>query len=708
MASEPRSSEPTSSPALPWPAVLAALACLAVFVLSLLEKLAPLSLRLDLASPVLSLALAFVALAPLAFYTLTLERGKAAPALRHPLAPWVLLACLHLGVQLSGGVVSPLWAAYPLLTLAIARHAGLGAALGPALLMTVLEGFPLWAQSHLSGASPWPHALALGLPWAGLLLGRTAGEPVASGPAAAPRPRSETPPAASAVLGEEDGAPSQGWEALGQGLDAATLLARDLDATLNLGFNSHPGLNSLSLWWGDEAGVDLRGLRLRRGQGVEAAHVAAGEGHLGLVLRERRTLGIEPLAASAAAGLPWARGPYVAQALRVLPLTDEGRLVGLLAADKADEPGFSPEEAAALEALGRLMVQHAQRAAHLARLQTAGGRTQRLYAATQALAAEMDRDALLRRFGGLLATLVPADSWALGMREEDGGPLLRVAGHGYEDGAALDMSLDRSSALANTLSQAEGAVLFNRAQGAQVPAVLQEGLEGSAQHFLLAPLRLGGKLSGVLKLDRRDAPFGEADRDIAFIFASQAAVTLEHARLYSLHLRHATTDGLTGLYNHRYFQERLAAELAAAQRGGGTLTVALTDIDFFKKFNDTFGHQEGDVVLRKVAKLAQDMVRPQDIVCRYGGEEFVVILPGCDVVEARQVLDAYRGHSAEHLIGGSGPEARPITISVGLATYPQCGREPRELIHAADEALYHAKHTGRDRVCSWKDLPAKA
>jgi diguanylate cyclase (GGDEF)-like protein len=141
-----------------------------------------------------------------------------------------------------------------------------------------------------------------------------------------------------------------------------------------------------------------------------------------------------------------------------------------------------------------------------------------------------------------------------------------------------------------------------------------------------------------------------------------------------------------------------------AERKGRPLTLALTDIDFFKKFNDTFGHQEGDVVLRKVAQLCQSQVRAGDIVCRYGGEEFVVILPECDVVEARVVMDRLREFSATNLIGGSGPLATAITISIGLATFPQCGKEPREIIHAADEALYKAKHTGRNKVCSWRDL----
>ncbi len=391
--------------------------------------------------------------------------------------------------------------------------------------------------------------------------------------------------------------------------------------------------------------------------------------------------------------------------LRALPLTDEGRLIGLLACDKADEAPFSADEAEALEALARALVTHAQRAAYLIRLQEASLRTNKLYEATRSLASSLDREDLLARFGPLLASVLPQDSWALAWFEEEGGLLSRLASAGYAASATPGLALQHNGALAGVLQQADAAVIFN-GEASTIPVALNEGLAKPAQHFLLVPLRLGGRLAGVLKLDRRLAPFEEDERESALVFGRQAAITLENARLYSLHQRLATTDGLTGLYNHRYFQERLASELAQAQRTGKPLSLALTDIDFFKKFNDTFGHQEGDVVLRKVSQLLRDHVRAgQDIVCRYGGEEFVVILPDCDIVEARQVMDALRAHCGSNLIGGSGPEARAITMSIGLSSYPQGAKEQKELIHVADEALYKAKKSGRDQVCSYKDLP---
>ncbi|HTB34682.1 MAG TPA: diguanylate cyclase [bacterium] len=699
----------------PWAPLAAGLAVAAVFSLSLSGHLAPLRLRLDLSSPGLSLALAFLALGPLAFYAFTLEREKPAPALRHGLTPWVLLACLHLGVQLSGGLVSPLWAAYPLLILLLRRQAGwFQAGLVTAALLA-LEGLPLWINSNQGTGSPWPGALALALPVAGLLLGglingkapaQSAGRQDAVR-AAAPPPKGGPKPAASNGAGSAAPvAAGQGPDlaGLGRNLEPEALLNRDLRVSLDMVFKSHPQFNSLSLWWGDGDGVELHYALLREGRAVAGARVEVGQGHLGHVLRSRKALSVEPLAASAAAGLPWVEGPYGAKALRVVPLNDEDRLIGLVACDKAQEEAFAIDEIGVLDDLGRLLTQHAQRAAKLQSLTAEKGRIDRLNGAFIALREEKDHAALLERFRDLLPGLVPADSWALGLREENHGALLRKASDGYAEDAPLEMSLDRSSAMAGSLAQNEGALLFNRSPGSQVAAVLQEGLRGEANHFLLVPLRVGKELIGVLKLDRHAQPFEEEDRLVANLFASQAALALEHTRLFSRNENLATTDGLTGLYNHRYFQERLATEIQAAERKGRPLTLALTDIDFFKKFNDTFGHQEGDVVLRKVAQLCQQQVRGSDIVCRYGGEEFVVILPECDVVEARAVMDRLRAYSATNLIGGSGPMATAITISIGLATFPQCGKEPREIIHAADEALYKAKHTGRNKVCSYKDL----
>ena len=684
------------------PLWIALLCSVALFALGAVGILAKLGGRLPLNEGVVMLALLGLACLPLGLAFLALERERPAPALRHWAAPVLLCSLSYTAVQITGGPSSALYAVYALLGVYLGRHQVWWLGLGLTALLTLLEALPL-ATVVGDGASHWPLAAALAWPLGGLLLGwLTLGR--GSTPPPAPPLKGRGTLEMTGAAGSAEAAPLLALDV--ERLDAAQLLAKEIEESLEMAAASHPGWNALALWWGDVEGMELRGLRVRLGVGAAlGTPLPKGEGLLGLALREKRLLSVEPLAASAAKGLPYYADGSPARVLRALPLSDEGRLIGLLVCDKADEAPFSADEAKALDALGKLLVTQAQRASFLSNLQVAGERTGRLYEATKQLAGSLNREELLERFGQLLGSVIAQDGFALAWHEEEGAPLRRLASAGYASNAALDLALEQNAALAGVLQNADAAIIFN-GESSAIPAALNEGLAKAAQHFLLVPLRLGGRLAGVLKLDRRLAPFEEHERESALIFGNQAAITIENARLYSLYLRQATTDGLTGLYNHRFFQERLATELANAERTGKPLSLGLTDIDHFKKFNDTFGHQEGDVVLKKVAHLMKDQVRQgKDIVCRYGGEEFVVIMPDCDIVEARQVLDGMRAYCGANLVGGTGPEARAITMSIGLCSFPQGAREQRDLIHVADEALYKAKKGGRNQVCSYKDLP---
>lgn len=160
----------------------------------------------------------------------------------------------------------------------------------------------------------------------------------------------------------------------------------------------------------------------------------------------------------------------------------------------------------------------------------------------------------------------------------------------------------------------------------------------------------------------------------------------------------ATTDGLTNLYNHRFFQEQMLINIENAKRYENPFSLILIDIDFFKKFNDTYGHQAGDAVLRQVAEQIKKSVRSTDIVCRYGGEEMSVILTntGKDeaIITAQKICDAI----ASKPFKLSNTLERNVTISLGVSTFPQNGQTPSELIEYADKGLYVAKENGRNQV----------
>jgi diguanylate cyclase (GGDEF)-like protein len=224
------------------------------------------------------------------------------------------------------------------------------------------------------------------------------------------------------------------------------------------------------------------------------------------------------------------------------------------------------------------------------------------------------------------------------------------------------------------------------------------------------PLLRREHLIGVLTLGAREPRRYTPGLGTDFLMhlAAVAAVCLENAT-YSERLKHlGITDALTGVHNRRYFEERLGEEIARAARKGEPLACLLLDIDRFKHVNDAYGHQEGDRVLREAASRIKRELRSTDALARYGGEEFAVLLGGTDEELARHIAERVR-----RAIGGTpfrlmhGEEIR-ITLSAGVAVLcpgpgPSEGAA-RDLVQRADQALYHAKLGGRDRVCS--DDPA--
>jgi diguanylate cyclase (GGDEF)-like protein len=190
----------------------------------------------------------------------------------------------------------------------------------------------------------------------------------------------------------------------------------------------------------------------------------------------------------------------------------------------------------------------------------------------------------------------------------------------------------------------------------------------------------------------------ESKRQLATTLARHIELALANLHLRETLRSQSIRDPLTGLFNRRSMEETLALEVARAARSRHTLSVIMLDLDRFKNFNDTFGHEAGDVLLRHLAKLLQTHIRPGDIACRYGGEEFTLILPNAPLEVAKQrterLCELARHLSVEH----QGRSLGPVTISAGIAVFPLHGSSEETLLRAADVALYRAKTEGRDRV----------
>lgn len=224
--------------------------------------------------------------------------------------------------------------------------------------------------------------------------------------------------------------------------------------------------------------------------------------------------------------------------------------------------------------------------------------------------------------------------------------------------------------------------------------------------FLTAIPLFSGKIhAGYLFLASADKNIAELDFDIVSLLAlvgNHVSLILGKLKLFQETKRLSITDSLTGLYNRRYFYKHIDIEIARSKRYGNVFSVMLFDIDNFKKINDTFGHQAGDVVLQGLAKILRSESRETDIVVRYGGEEFIVLLPSTSEAEAFALAERIRNTVEKTVFTVNDSENVNITLSGGIASFPSSASDSKALLYAADSALYLAKDGGRNKIICFK------
>lgn len=219
--------------------------------------------------------------------------------------------------------------------------------------------------------------------------------------------------------------------------------------------------------------------------------------------------------------------------------------------------------------------------------------------------------------------------------------------------------------------------------------------------YQCVPLMVQGETLGLLFLCGASAPPGKrplSQQQLVVMVGEAIKLSLSNLKLREALREQATQDPLTGLFNRRYLEDSLTRELYRAQRRNSPLCIAMLDFDHFKPFNDSFGHAAGDALLREFGRLLREGLRMSDIVCRYGGDEFVLILPDSSLADTQQRVEQIRVLVKDLRIRHGENRLTPLTVSAGVAEAPQHGASPRELLRAADEALYAAKQAGRDRV----------
>ncbi len=219
--------------------------------------------------------------------------------------------------------------------------------------------------------------------------------------------------------------------------------------------------------------------------------------------------------------------------------------------------------------------------------------------------------------------------------------------------------------------------------------------------MICVPLLIKRRVIGTVSVTTRGQGhvFSEAELELAVLLSAHISLALENNRLYEI----SVSDGLTNLYNRRYLEQRLSKELSYARRFKKPLTVLMTDVDFFKKLNDAYGHQAGDHALRQVSDTLTAGLRDYDVVARYGGEEFAIILPSTPRGRGASTAERLRQAVEDCDIRFRGQRLQ-VTVSVGVASYPEDCEDCELLVDTADKALYEAKRRGRNQVCLSEDV----
>jgi diguanylate cyclase (GGDEF)-like protein len=344
-----------------------------------------------------------------------------------------------------------------------------------------------------------------------------------------------------------------------------------------------------------------------------------------------------------------------------------------------------------LESLAAARAQLEQYAQYLERRQE---ELKLVNAVSAAASATLNLERILSSAVRSVADGLHADRCSVGILDEDQTRIEIAAEHrpdGHPTAVGVKMPLAGGSILTRIITERRTISTDDALADARFSDVRAEMREMKVRGAVVVPLIAGGRVIGTISINSSGEARHFTDDEIAVLetVANQLALGVRNARLYGRAKDRANEDSLTGLYNHRYLHERLEYELLRARRAKQPLAIALFDLNNFKMFNDTFGHQAGDEVLRVVAMTLGMCLRGTDIAGRYGGDEFLVILPQADAPGAQMLLNRVRRKLEEQAKAGFPPV--PIELAAGIAVFPRDGQNKRELIAHADQTMYAEK-----------------
>ena len=403
-----------------------------------------------------------------------------------------------------------------------------------------------------------------------------------------------------------------------------------------------------------------------------------------------------------------------------LPMTDGDRRLGVVVLDVrdvADEPRAREVGSVIADFVARLVT----RAVDLSAVREGMRENHAFYEACREVSRHVRIEDVCAAVVEAASGIATAEACALALCDEGGTELTVRAASGWRrDPTGARFSVSPNEGLLAQSLRHKTPIQRTDLGASDLPPLLfgrELGTEAGLHSLLVLPiLAPGGEDAtplGSLVVARRAGPDIDAEsRARLQVVLAQAGAALSNARLFAEHEKRSVTDGMTGLPNHRRFQEVLSNKLARAQRTGMKVSLLLLDIDKFKGINDAWGHPMGDEVIRRLAGVLQGAVREgTDLAARYGGEEFCVVLEDTDARGAMILAERLReGFSRELFVQSDGgrPQSFHATVSIGISAWPDDASSQTELIERADSALYESKERGRNRCTTWCDARQSA
>ncbi len=474
----------------------------------------------------------------------------------------------------------------------------------------------------------------------------------------------------------------------------AVLFALDL-------LRSSLNLHSAMLLWLTDTCTHLRISELSTDSDeVSEGPFLAGDGVFGAVVIDQKVVRLSGLKASYR--LPYYSGACPVRVVAAVPVVEQNHLRGLLVVDRRENVAITDSELELLIAATRYVLRAIQNERVFVQLERAKVEQGKLYRAARALAAALtERDVVeasvrsareIAAFDFAAVTVYDEAKRMHEIRAVSGDGVDKLVGARFRPNTGIvSMVVQNHHPLPyrGDFDQTRQVIFTSRIAPPPMPSILA------------LPLVVHDRPLGTLVLGaKRKAAFGDAVRPTLEVLASHVAVSLANARMLKRLEELATSDGLTGLYNKRALLEMVDAKLAAAKRFARKMSVLVVDIDHFKKVNDTYGHDIGDVVLRGLGGILRKTKRTTDIVARFGGEEFVILCEETDREGAMLLAERVREELGRTSFQTPKGELS-VTCSIGISTFPDAGQEWENIFKAADDALYVSKRSGRNRCTCW-------